>query len=207
MDSSQHVSKFCGSKEDTSSFKQCSNCKAVKYFSRKCQQKHCRQNKTLCKAISSLEERKCRGDREKTGVFASNLSPQGHARVVLLVGRKCTVKCLLNGLETDALWDAGAQVSIISHSWLEQCLPGCDIWDIAELLGMDGLDLKAPNGADLPYEGWVELTFNLIEDDFDHIVVKVPFLIAKDSSRIPWICLLLDLMLLKRLLSFLKVDL
>jgi len=110
----------------------------------------------------------------------SNLSPQEHARVVRLVGRKCTVKCLLNGLETDALWDAGAQVSIISHSWLKQCLPGCDIRDIAELLGMDELDLKAPNGADLPYEGWVELTFNLIEDDFDH-TVKVPFLIAKDS--------------------------
>ena len=114
----------------------------------------------------------------------SHLSPQEHARVVRLVGRKCTVKCLLNGLETDALWDTGAQVSIISHGWLKQCLPGCDIRDIAELLGMDGLDLKAANGTDLPYEGWVELTFNLIEDDFDH-TVKVPFLIAKDSLDMP----------------------
>ena len=100
------------------------------------------------------------------------------------MGRKCTVRCLLNGLETDALWDTGAQVSIISHSWLKQCLSGCDIRDIAELLGMDGLDLKAANGTDLPYEGWVELTFNLIEDDLDH-TVKVPFLIAKDSLDMP----------------------
>jgi len=61
----------------------------------------------------------------------SHLSPQEHAWVVRLLGRKCTVKFLLNGLETDALWDTGAQVSIISHSWLKQCLPGCDIWDIA----------------------------------------------------------------------------
>jgi len=38
---------------------------------------------------------------------------------------------------------------------------------------MDGLDLKAANGTDLPYKGWMELTFNLIEDDFDH-TVKVP---------------------------------
>ena len=127
---------------------------------------------------------KCRGEREKTGVFVSHLSPQEHARVVRLVWRKCTVKCLLNGLETDALWDTGAQVSIISHSWLKQCLPGCDIRDIAELLGMDGLDLKAANGTDLPYEGWVELSFNLIEDDFDH-TLKVPFLIAKDSLDMP----------------------
>ena len=114
----------------------------------------------------------------------SHLSPQEHARVVRLVGRKCTVKCLLNGLETDALWDTGAQVTIISHSWLKQCLAGCDIRNIAELLGMDGLDLKAVNGTDLPYEGWVELTFNLIEDDFGH-TVKVPFFIPKDSLDMP----------------------
>ena len=104
--------------------------------------------------------------------------------MVRLVGRKCIVKCLLNGLETDALWDTGAQVSIISHSWLKQCLPGCGIRDIAELLGMDGLELKAANGTDLPYEGWVELTFNLIEDDSDH-TVTVPFLIAKDFLDMP----------------------
>ena len=96
------------------------------------------------------------------------------------MGRNSIVKCLLNGLETDALWDTGA----ISHSWLNQSLSGCDIRDIAELLGMDGLKLKAANGTDLPYEGWVELTFNLIEDDSDH-TVTVPFLIAKDFLDMP----------------------
>ena len=60
---------------------------------------------------------------------------------------------LAQWLETDALWDTGAQVSIISHSWLKQCLPGCDIRDIAGLLGMNGLELKAANGTDLPYRG------------------------------------------------------
>ena len=93
--------------------------------------------------------------------------------------RKCIVKCLLNRLETDALWDTGAQVSISSHSWLKQCIPGCEIRDIAELLGMDGLELKGANGTDLPFEDWVEMTFHLIEDDADN-TVTVPFLIAKD---------------------------
>ena len=102
-----------------------------------------------------MEERKCREDREKTGVFVSHLLPQEHAQVVRLVGHKCTVKCVLNGFETDALWDTGAQVSIILRSLLKRCLPGCDIQDMTELLGVDGLDLKAANGTDLPYEGWV----------------------------------------------------
>ena len=80
--------------------------------------------------------------------------PQEHAQVVRLVGRKCTVKYLLNGLETDALLDTGAQVSIISHSWLKQCPPGCNIREIAEFLGIDGLESKEANGTDLPYESW-----------------------------------------------------
>ena len=75
-------------------------------------------------------------------------------------------------------------MSIISHGWLKQCLPGCDILDMAELVGMDGLELKAANGTDLPYEGWVELTFNLIENGSDH-PFTVPFLIAKDFLDMP----------------------
>ena len=53
-------------------------------------------------------------------------------------------------------------MSISLHSRLKQCLPGCEIRDIAELLGIDGLELKAANGTDLPFEGWVEPTFHLI---------------------------------------------
>ena len=89
-------------------------------------------------------------------------------------------------------------MSIIWHSWLKQCLPGCAIRDIAELLGMDGPELTAANGTDLPYEGWVELTLNLIEDDSDH-TVKVPFLIAKDFLDMP----IVGFNVIERLLSIL----
>ena len=75
-------------------------------------------------------------------------------------------------------------MSISLHSRLKQCLPGCGIRDIAELLGMDGLELKAANGTDQPLEGWVELTFHLIEDDADN-TVTMPFLIAKDFLYMP----------------------
>ena len=44
--------------------------------------------------------------------------------------------------------------------------------------------MKAANGTDLPYKGWLELTFNLIEDDSDH-TFTVPFLIAKDFLDMP----------------------
>ena len=77
-----------------------------------------------------MEERNCREDRENAGVFVSHWSPQENAQVVRRVGRMCTVTCLLNWLETDAY-----------------------IRDMAELLGVDGLELKAANEAELPYEG------------------------------------------------------
>ena len=44
--------------------------------------------------------------------------------------------------------------------------------------------MKVANGTDLPYEGWVELTFNLSENDFEHII-QVPFLVAKDTLDMP----------------------
>ena len=73
-------------------------------------------------------------------------------------------------------------MSIISHSWLKQCLPECDIW--AKFLSMNGLELKAANGTDLPCVGWMKLTFNFIKDDSDH-TVTVPFLIAKAVLDVP----------------------
>ena len=101
--------------------------------------------------------------------------------MVRLVGRKCTVKCSLNELR---LFDTGAQVSIILHGWIKQSLPHCDVREIAELLGMNGLDLKAANGTDLPYNGWVELTFSPIAEN-PELNIKVPFLVAKDSLEMP----------------------
>ena len=131
-----HACKSCAKMEGVTPFKQCSGCKTVRYCSRECQQKHWKNHRILCQAISSLAKQKYREDRGKAGEFVSHLSPHEHARVVGLVRRKCTVKCLLHGIEAEDLWDTGAQVSIISHNWVRQNLPGYDVRDISELLSM-----------------------------------------------------------------------
>ena len=74
--------------------------------------------------------------------------------MIRLVGRKCTVKCLLNGVETEALWDTGAQVSIIPSNWVRKFYPGTDVRNIAELLGLGGLDLKTANELTCPTRVW-----------------------------------------------------
>ena len=75
-------------------------------------------------------------------------------------------------------------MSINPNNWVRRFSPGTDVRDIAELLGMDGLDLKTANGTDLPYKGWVELTFTLAEENSQHSL-QVPFLVAKDSIDMP----------------------
>ena len=110
--------------------------------------------------------------------------------MIRLVVRKCTVTCLLNGVETEALWDTGAQGSIIPSNWVRKFYPGTDVRNIAELFGMGGLDLKTANGTDLPYKGWVELTFSLAEENSQRSL-QVPFLVAKVHLT----CQLLGLML------------
>ena len=95
------------------------------------------------------------------------------------------MKCLLHGKETEALWDTGAQVSIISRNWVRRNLPGYDVRDISELLGMAELDLKTANGTDLPCKGWVELEFSLAKGASEQNNIIVPFLAAKDSLDMP----------------------
>ena len=148
--------------------------------------KHVKQitgkNTRHCQAISTLGDQNYRKDRERSQTFVTHLSPQEHAQVIRLVRRKCTVKCLLNGAETEALWDTGAQVSIIPSNWVRKFYPGTDVRNIAELLGLGGLDLKTANGTDLPYKGWVELTFSLAEENSQRSL-QVPFF---SCQRFTW---------------------
>ena len=66
-------------------------------------------------------------------------------------------------------------MSTIPHSWARIYSRGTDVQDIVELLSMDGLDLKMANGTDLPYKGWMELTFSLAVENSQH-TMEVPFL-------------------------------
>lgn len=161
----------------------------VYYCSSWCQKKHWNEHQTLCKAIQGLsnsqgETNKGLGDGGDPDVFISHLTPKQQAAVARLVGRKCSVNCHLNDVKVEALWDTGAQVSIITEHLLKEELPDLEIRDINELLGMDSdLKLTAANGTSIPYKGWVEATFRLNgEEDKE---VTVPFLVTQEYLEQP----------------------
>ena len=179
----------CQKEERDVNFKRCSACKLVYYCSTGCQKRHWNNHQTLCKAIQSLpkpqgEHVKGLGDSCDSGVFVSHLTPKQHAAVARLVGRKCSVSCYLNDAKVTALWDTGAQVSIITENFLKQQLPDLNIRDINELLGVDSdLNLTAANGTTIPYKGWVEARFQLNGERGQE--VTVPFLVTEEHLDQP----------------------
>lgn len=162
---------FC---KNTENLKRCSKCKSTFYCSEKCQSLHRDSHKKLCDAIVYLETTHQTEDFNE-GVYIAHLTPKERDTLCNLVGRKCTVRCLLDGIETEALWDTGAQVSVISADFHSRYLSSVEIRPIAELLGDANLEVKAANGIEIPYAGYVEITLELSNNDKQ---ISVPFLVS-----------------------------
>ena len=109
----------------------------------------------------------------------SHLRPSEHRKLIRLVGEKCEVHCKLNGKRTKGLWDTGAQVSGVSRRWLQINFPGLMLRDISELV--ERLDIQAANKENMPIDGWVELSFQLMSGP----AIRVPFLVFRDEISVP----------------------
>ena len=156
-----HLCKNCGKLKLDGPRWQCRGCKAVEYCDRHCEKEHWPMHKQLCCAIQELSraEEANNSAHDESGHFISHLMPK--QRFVGLVGNKCTVNCILNGKVTEALWDTGAQVSIISARFLDKTFLDLEGRAISELIEAD-LSLTAANGSPIKYIGWVQLDLNYL---------------------------------------------
>ena len=112
----------------------------------------------LCNANEYLSNKaKQENVDSSSSAFVSHLTPQQHATVVGLVGKRCTVKGEINGQQVDVLWGTGAQVSLISEQLVRRNFPRITVKNISEFLNSE-LNPTASNGGEMPYIGWVELT-------------------------------------------------
>ncbi len=106
-----------------------------------------------------------------------------HSPVTSLVGKQCLVTCYLNGHKTEALWDTGSQVCIVDRRWKDQYIPGVKVRNVSEVTETaDNLNLVAANGSNMPYEGWVEITFNLAPPANKIEALVIPVLVLKGQQ-------------------------
>lgn len=114
-----------------------------------------------------------------------HISPRHHHKITKLVGRRCTIDCYLNDVPSTVLWDTGAQVSLVSTTWLRHNLPGIVLHPISELVQYEqDLDLRAANGTTIPFDGWVELELQMKTLETS-LQLSFPALVTSDQLQQP----------------------
>ena len=122
--SSDQWARGCRKKKSSGDKAGSRNRRGLRYCVQGCQKLHWSSHKRLCQAIEHLEtQKRSRVERGDGYVFVSHLTPKQHVVVANLVGKKCKVSCVLNGVPVEALSDTGAKVCIASKIWLEEYLP------------------------------------------------------------------------------------
>eukprot|EP00794_Sanderia_malayensis_P004193 gene4193-4752_t len=115
-------------------------------------------------------------------MYSGHVTPQQQKKIIEVVGKKCLVSCKLDETCGSALWDTGAQVSMVSMEWLKLNLPNHEIQKLDRILGVN-LNLTAANGTNIPYKGFVELTVKLSEHQ--NFELGVPFLVTQEKLEVP----------------------
>lgn len=101
-----------------------------------------------------------------------------------LVGRKCTSRVAVNGVDCSCLLDTGSQVTIISMTFYQDHLSKQPIKPISDLLEVEGA-----NGQTVPYLGYVETNIkfpkNFLETEPEILTLALIVPDLRSNSDIP----------------------
>ena len=93
-----------------------------------------------------------------------------------MVQNVCLENCSSNDISKEAILASSAQVFAISESWFKSNFD-IPVRPISDIVGSEFFDLKAANGSEIPYLGFVELDPKLTSTNSNSTeTLKVPFL-------------------------------
>lgn len=101
------------------------------------------------------------------------------------IGKRCTVPCAINGVPLQMLFDSRAQVTIVGRDWVEKELPDVKIQPIETLLTGHPLAVNAANGTAVPFEGWIDVTLDIVGVNNKSVAVQVPMLVGQSCVSFP----------------------
>ena len=102
------------------------------------------------------------------------LQPSQHSHLIDLIGKRCLVSCYFDNHPVVALWDTGAQTSIVNDTWRQQHLPHTIVQPIADLMGGVTLTGLAANNTEIQFKSWIEVSFKLAGEPTSSSELKVP---------------------------------
>ena len=84
------------------------------------------------------------------------------------------------------LWDTGAQVSVISKTYVSRYFADKPVRKIEDLIQNEGnITLVAANGTSIPYAGWIELKLELMSQNSGMRCILLPFVVTEGDIDIP----------------------
>lgn len=98
-------------------------------------------------------------------------------RTAQLIGGKCLISCVVNGVGAKMLVDTGAQVSVIGKDWVEKNLPEVEIKPLSKLI-TEPLYVVAANGSNIPFAGWIDVYLEILSVSQGQMAIQVPFLVS-----------------------------
>lgn len=105
--------------------------------------------------------------------------------IAQLIGGWCMVSCAIDGVLVQMLLDSGAQVTIVGREWVEKALPQVQIQPLETLL-LDGpLEVSAANGTNVPFNGWIDVTLDILSASQGSMAVQVPMLVRQNCVGCP----------------------
>ena len=164
----------------------CAGCSSTAYCSRACQKSHWQEHKPLCRAIKLVEGHIAEVETHRnqfpdTGQVDYLPAKQGKG-LIKLIGRRKMVKCTFDKVPVTALWDTGAQATVINNRWRAEHLPNTIIRGIDELLGPEPLSGLAANQTEIPFMGWIPVEFQLSGVETLSASLLVPVLVSSDPN-------------------------
>ena len=173
----------CVCKSHVNKLKQCSDCKSSKYCSKRCQNKHFKKHKEICRAIVELN--RIQAERvlgHDYTVTEPSLEPSYVQNLIRLIGSKPLISCKLDIHSQIALWDTGSMVSMVSRDWLDKQLPNAEVCKLEQFMGNEKLDLRAANNSNISLDGIVLIDVRLNKNSEP---VKVPFIVTNEQLSHP----------------------
>lgn len=152
-------------------WRHCDTGKQTLYRSKACQSNHWTENKKQCNQSSNVII---------NSAMSKGKPKEKESMCTALVGKQCLVQCYIQDQLVDVLWDTGSQVCIVDERWKNEHLPNIRLRNVAEVIDApEGLCLVAANGQDIPYAGWVEVTFGLASNEVKTKELVIPVLVMK----------------------------